>query len=94
MTGLRKAIKHRHPKEWVFFWLIALLTVAVLLILLLLAIFRTDVIESLRTDYIEDYRAQNPDAANLTDEEILPATSGQIKRKRWIGFPGCTCQSL
>ena len=60
-------IKHRHPKEWVFFWLIALLTVAVLLILLPLAIFRTDVIESLRTDYIKDYHAQNPDAANLTD---------------------------
>ena len=29
-----EAIKHRHPKEWVFFWLTALLTVAVLLILL------------------------------------------------------------
>ena len=55
-----------------FFWLIALLTVAVLLILLLLAIFRTDVIEFLQTDYIEDYRVQNPNAANLTDEEILP----------------------
>ena len=67
-----EAIKHRHPIERVFFWLTALLTVAALLILLLLAIFRTDVIEMLETDYIEGYRAQNPDATNLTDEEILP----------------------
>ena len=82
---VEEAIKHRHPKEWVFFWLIALLTVAVLLILLLLAIFRTDVIESLRTDYIEDYRAQNPDAANLTDEEILPLLPADEKETLdWI----------
>ena len=67
-----EAIKHRHPIERVFFWLTALLTVAVLLILLVLAIFRTEVIEMLETDYIEGYRAQHPDAANLTDEEILP----------------------
>ena len=40
--------------------------------LLLLAIFRTDVIEALETSYIEEYRAQHPDAASLTDEEILP----------------------
>ena len=49
-----EAIKHRHPKEWVFFWLIALLSVAVLLILLLLAIFRTDVIEVLQNLRRED----------------------------------------
>ena len=67
-----EAIKHRHPKEWVFFWLSALITVAVLLILLVLAIFKTDVIEMLETNYIEGYRAQHPDAASLTDEEILP----------------------
>ena len=77
MTGpmtdpVAEAVKHRHPKEWVFFWLSALKTVAVLLTLLLLAIFRTDVIEALETSYIEEYRAQHPDAASLTDEEILP----------------------
>ncbi len=74
-----EAIKHRHPKEWVFFWLSALLTVAVLLILLVLAIFRTEVIEMLETDYIEGYRAQHPDAANLTDDEILPLLSADEK---------------
>ena len=67
-----EAIKHRHPIERVFFWLSALLTVAALLILLLLAIFRTEVIEMLETNYIEGYRAQHSDAASLTDEEILP----------------------
>ena len=67
-----QAIKHRHPKEWVFFGLGALLTVAVLLTLFLVAIFRTEVIEMLETNYIEGYRAQHPDMASLTDEEILP----------------------
>ena len=57
---VEEAIKHRHPKEWVFFWLIALLTVAVLLILLVLAVGRTEVIERLETDYIESYRACTP----------------------------------
>ena len=75
-----EAIKHRHPKEWVFFWISALLTVAVLLILLVLAIFRTEVIEMLETDYIEGYRAQHPDAANLMDDEILPLLSADDKQ--------------
>ena len=75
-----EAIKHRHPKERVFFWLSALLTVAALLILLVLAIFRTEVIEMLETDYIEGYRAQHPDAANLTDEEILPLLPADEKQ--------------
>ena len=80
-----EAIKHRHPKEWVFFWLSALLTVAVLLILLVLAIFRTEVIEMLETDYIEGYRAQHPDAANLTDDEILPLLPADQKESLdWV----------
>jgi hypothetical protein len=83
--AVAEAIKHRHPKEWVFFWLSALFTVAVLLILLVLAIFRTEVIEMLETDYIEGYRAQHPDAANLTDKEILPLLPAD--EKQVLGCP-------
>ena len=67
-----EAIRHRHPMEWFLFWLISLITVGALLILLIAAIFKTSIIEYLEAEYIESYRAQNPDAVNLTDEEILP----------------------
>ena len=80
-----EAIKHRHPKEWVFFWLSALLTVAALLILLVLAIFRTEFIEMLETDYIEGYRALYPYAADMTDEEILPILPADEKQTvEWV----------
>ena len=78
--AVAEAIKHRHPKEWVFFWLIALLTVAALLILLLLAVGRTEVIETLETDYIENYRALYPYAENMTEEEILPILPAEEKQ--------------
>ena len=82
-----EAIRHRHPKEWVFFWLIALSTVAVLLTLLVLAIFRTEVLETLETDYIEGYRAQSPHASNLTNAEILPLLpAGEKQRLEWVSW--------
>ena len=81
-----EAIKHRHPKEWVFFWLIALLTVAALLILLLLAIFRTEVIEMLETDYIEGYRRSTLRRRKSDGRGDSATTSGRCKRNVGLGF--------
>ena len=69
--GLR-GYPRRHSKERLLFSLTALLTIATFAAILIAAVFRTEIIDSLKADYADDYRSVRPFAADLTDEQVIP----------------------
>ena len=73
MNGqISEVIPRRHSKEWLLFSLTALLTIAILAAILLAAAFRTEIIDSLKADYADEYRSVRPFAADLTNEQVMP----------------------
>ena len=67
-----EVIPRRHSKERLLFSLTALLTIATFAAILIAAVFRTEIIDSLKADYADDYRSVRPFAADLTDEQVIP----------------------
>lgn len=72
-----KAMPRRHSKEWFLFSLTGLLTIAILVVILIAAVFRTAIIDSQKANYAEDYRSVRPFAADLTDEQVIPLLSAE-----------------
>ena len=73
MNGqVTEVIPRRHSKEWLLFSLLALLTIATLAVILIAAVFRTEILDGLKADYADDYRSVRPFASDLTDEQVMP----------------------
>lgn len=62
----------RHPMERLLLGFCIVSSVTIFLVLLLLAFARDPIISIYKSEAIATYRAENPEAANLSDEEILP----------------------
>ena len=75
-AGVAEAARHRHPVEWFLFGILVLVGVAGVLIVIFVGLFGHAAIADLQAELIEDFRAQNPDAASLTDKEVLPLLEG------------------
>ncbi len=67
-----EVVPRRHSKEWRFFSLSGLLTITTLAVILIAAVFRTEILDITKADYADEYRSLRPFAADLTDEQVIP----------------------
>ena len=71
---------HRHSKEWLLFSLSGLLTITTLAVILIAAVFRTEILDIMKAEYADDYRSVRPFASDLTDEQVLLLLSAEDKQ--------------
>ena len=71
-TQVLNAGRLRHPGERWLLSLCIVISFSLFAVLLLLAFFKGPIVSFYKSDAIATYRSANPEAASLSDEEVLP----------------------